>query len=288
MKKELYIVIPSFNRKTLLLRCLDSLSKQTYKDFGVILTDDGSTDGTEDAVRTDYPEVIIVKGNGNWWWTRSINEACKRAMAEGCDYLMTLNDDLLVKADYLEIMVKAATKHPRSMIGSLVVSDESKPRLIYAGVEKENHWIAKTWKRGNRYREYDWSLHGIVEDNALPGRGVIYPAGLIDEIGFYDEKSFPQYAADKDFSLRAKKAGYKILINLDGIIYSNIDATGDVKVGRKMDLRQIVKSFFSFKSSNNIQNLWILTVRHFPHKWYIPVAFPLNLFRTVIGALKCN
>lgn len=286
MRKELYIVIPVFNRKDLLLKCLDSLSKQTYKNFGVVVTDDGSTDGTEEVLREYYPEVIIVKGDGNYWWTKSINEAVKQAIKEGCDYIMTLNDDLVVKEDYLEKMVNVIKETPKSIIGSLVVSDEEKPRLIYAGVEKENYWIGKVYKRGKLYCEYDWSLHGVANDRALPGRGVIYSVKLIDEIGLYDEKTFPQYAADDDFSLRAAKAGYKVMINLDAIIYSNIDETGAFKVGRKMGIIYTIKTLFNFKSSNNLKNMWIMTLRHFPYKWYIPIIFPIKVLRTIIGTLK--
>ena len=61
----IYIVIPVFNRKQFTKDCLDSLRKQTDKRFKVVVVDDGSTDGTSDMLKEEYPEVHILYGDGN-------------------------------------------------------------------------------------------------------------------------------------------------------------------------------------------------------------------------------
>jgi GT2 family glycosyltransferase len=65
----IYIVIPVFNRKHYTKDCLLSLSAQTYSVFKTIVVDDGSTDGTADMLKEEFPEVIVLKGTGNLFWT---------------------------------------------------------------------------------------------------------------------------------------------------------------------------------------------------------------------------
>ena len=68
-----YIVIPCFNRKKLTRGCLQALENQTYKDFKVIVVDDGSTDGTANMITREFPETILLFGDGNLFWTGATN-----------------------------------------------------------------------------------------------------------------------------------------------------------------------------------------------------------------------
>ena len=68
MANTIYIVIPVFNRLKFTKDCLDSLRKQSYGEFKVIVVDDGSTDGTYQHLKENYPEVIVLQGDGNLWW----------------------------------------------------------------------------------------------------------------------------------------------------------------------------------------------------------------------------
>ena len=70
----IFIVIPIYNRKELTLACLASFAKQTYSEYELVIVDDGSTDGSQEAIKKIYPEATVIQGNGNWWWAKSVNE----------------------------------------------------------------------------------------------------------------------------------------------------------------------------------------------------------------------
>jgi GT2 family glycosyltransferase len=73
--KSIYIIIPVHNRKALTLACLENLrTNGDLQKYQVIVVDDGSSDRTAEEVAENYPEVNILKGNGNLWWTGAINE----------------------------------------------------------------------------------------------------------------------------------------------------------------------------------------------------------------------
>ena len=79
MNKKVALVTPVHNRKELTLLCLKSLSRINSKGLEVrtYIVDDGSTDGTADAIREEYPDVDVVPGNGDLWFTEGTNVGCK-------------------------------------------------------------------------------------------------------------------------------------------------------------------------------------------------------------------
>ena len=76
------VVIPSYNemanlQKGVLDKVAHFLAKQKYS-YEVIIVDDGSTDGTSKFIKSNYPEINIIKGPGDWWWTKSMNSLIKK------------------------------------------------------------------------------------------------------------------------------------------------------------------------------------------------------------------
>src|SRR5689334_808401 len=95
-KPHVYIVIPVYNRLNFTKKCLAAIHRQNYKHFTVVLVDDGSTDGTAKYVSRRFPEVVIISGNGKWWWTRSMYEGVKYAIQNSSnkkDYVLEMNND---------------------------------------------------------------------------------------------------------------------------------------------------------------------------------------------------
>ena len=85
--KRLVIVIPTHNRRYLLFSLLGQIFNVDHSLFElvVIVVVDGSTDGTIEMLKKEFPQVHIVYGNGNWWYTKSMNEGFK--YAEKCSDL---------------------------------------------------------------------------------------------------------------------------------------------------------------------------------------------------------
>lgn len=125
------------NRKNKTLECLRRLSEQHLPEgcrLDIFMTDDGCTDGTPEAVATQYPQVNIVTGDGNLFWNRGMIRAWEAAAAKfDYDYYLWLNDDTILLPDALSAILSEAREKPGSVIVGSTHSSTDLDRLTYGG-----------------------------------------------------------------------------------------------------------------------------------------------------------
>jgi len=280
---KIFIAIPVFNRLQQTRECVGSLEQSEFRDFEIVICDDGSTDGTSEYLAEHHPAVTVLQGDGQLWWTGGINRCLEYILplAADDDLVLTLNNDVVVGREYLGEMLVAHRKRPDALIGSLVVFKDDPGRIETA--EAVHNWATAKKGYANRFGEPVTDRHqGLKPVPKLCGKGVLIPVGVFREIGLYDQRAFPHYAADEDFSMRAAEAGYEVLLNFDGRVLSDYEATGIGTRHTRPLLGEFLKSLFSMRSPNNLIIKWRLTFRHCP-RLLIPQHLLLDLVRTVGG-----
>jgi GT2 family glycosyltransferase len=280
---RIYIVIPVHNRWDATEECLDSIDCQTYKNFQVVLVDDGSTDGTSSYVKMKYPEVVLLKGDGNLWWTGATNLGVCNSLqcARDNDYVLTLNNDTVLPATYLSTMIALSRQMPHALIGSIAFSYEEKDVVVDGGVRI--HWPSAKFMSLK-------ILHGQEKDtfytvSALSGRGTLIPVSVFHRIGLYDARYFPHYTADYDFSLRAHKAGYVLAVHSSCYLYSKTKLTGMSNVHTKISFGAWLGSFNSIKSPYNLKVRFRFGLRHAPPFCY-PSFILCDILRVIFGTFR--
>ena len=124
--QPIYIIIPVHNRKVLTLACLENLkANDDLQKYHVIVVDDGSSDRTATEVKENYPEVIVLQGDGNLWWTGAIALGMEYANQQGATHFIWLNDDCLTELNTLELLVDFLQEHPNSIVGAACNEAES-------------------------------------------------------------------------------------------------------------------------------------------------------------------
>ena len=90
----IYIIIPVHNRLPYTINCLNSIKLSVKSEYSIIIVDDGSTDGTSTYIKNNYPDVHVVKGNGDLFWTGSMRVGIESAlkMTKSSDHIMSLNN----------------------------------------------------------------------------------------------------------------------------------------------------------------------------------------------------
>jgi GT2 family glycosyltransferase len=250
MIKRISVVIPTYNRKNYLSRLLAQLKKQVLSnvEMSIIAVVDGSTDGTLEMLESEFPEVSVVHGNGHWWWTKSINEGCKFALKKESHALLLMNDHAEIHEKYMETLLNGAEQQPGAIIGSLNISRTIPHKIYFSGVKHIIWWKAKSVRHHNIFSPHENHLTGLHPSILLMGRGMLIPAPVFKKIGFFDEKSFPQYQADLDFVLTAHENNIKTFISWDSIVYSHLELTGKGVTYKKQSFFAFLKSFFQENS----------------------------------------
>lgn len=253
----IHIIIPIFNAKAYLEDCLFSLAAQNFREYRIIVVDDGSSDGSSEILSQRFPGVEVIRGSGDWWWTKSTNAALTailRSAKEG-DYVLTLNIDLRVNPDYLDSLLEVAKAGAPCVVGSPVVDIEAPESVVFCGVEW-NPWTAK-YKGFRSPRRITIKGLECWQSDILPGRGTLFPVEVFRKAGLYDQKGLPQYAADDDMSLRARRLGFGLLIAPKATVYSHVRATGlNYKASGNASLATFIESLFSLRSPYNLKTRW--------------------------------
>jgi GT2 family glycosyltransferase len=116
-------VVPVHNRRDITLQCLRSLARidKSGLDFRVFIVDDGSTDGTSDAIREQFPETEIVEGTGNLHYAAGTNAGIVAARSWDPDFYLLMNDDAVFHEQFLRRLVATALDKGRSVVGALLL-----------------------------------------------------------------------------------------------------------------------------------------------------------------------
>jgi GT2 family glycosyltransferase len=252
------IVIPVHNRRAITLRCLELLAQQVQAKFTITVVDDGSSDGTSEAIRDRFPDVDVLRGDGSLWWSGATNLGVQHALSRSkpADYIFFLNDDVEFDSDYLACMERSAKAHPGHLIGSLSVHKEDPARVFWCGQAASHRQCHFGYVRRD-------SLAGCVPAEALPGRGMLVPREVFDRVGLLDAKAFPQYKADLDLSLRARKAGFGLLCCCDTVIMVMVSQTGPGSIYRKDRFSVFLRSFWDPRSPNYLPPQWRFCMKHY-------------------------
>ncbi len=241
----IHVIIPVYNRLTYTKKVITCLREQTIRNIiKIIVVDDGSTDKTGKWLKKQN-DIKTLNGNGKLLWAGAVNLAIKYIINKENqnDWVLLINNDVEIKNDYIETLYNVARSSYPAAVGSIVKSKNEE--LISIGAKilpkklevKEIHNNKFLFKRSDILKNVD----------VLSGRGVLYPLKSIRDVNGLRPKLIPHYFADYELSLRVKKKGYKLLIPMNAVIYSddNFD-----KVQEKRKNENIIYKNFARKSSS--------------------------------------
>lgn len=266
MNRKIFVVIPVFNRIKFTKKCLASIYNQTYKNYQVILVNDGSTDETQNFVKQKYPQTIIINGNGNWWWTRCMYEGVKMALkiANNNDYVLEMNNDLYFSNEYFKNLIECAKKNKNKIIGSICVRSQNPQEVVESGIRIDwptglVYGVAQTVSNKLSYYK---NMDVVKDIDALPGKGTLVPISVFKKKINFNYKMFPHYIADYEFAINAKRNGFDLLVCTSAVAKHYWEATGisGNKDQNKISYQRAINLLFGRKSMNNIVD-WIRFVK---------------------------
>lgn len=253
MNNSTAILIPVFNGLHFLKKQLPAISRQISKieDFRwkIIVIDDNSTDGTSAWISQFFPEVTVLSGNGSLWWSGGVNKGVSYALSrKEFTYVMLWNHDILCADDYFETMGRKIPDYQDHTIIASKIYFLHKPEVIFnmgaffnpvTGVRTLNGYGCVDSEAFSAPAWVDWT----------GGMGTLIPVDAFRQVGFFDEKNFPQYHGDSDFFLRAREKGYRLVVLPDLKIWNDKSSSG---LEHNARWHLFFRSLTSIKSNHNI------------------------------------
>lgn len=289
MKTGVAIIIPVHNNLKFTQQCISGLyglldpdNTRLNIDYQIVIVDDGSQDGTEQWLRQNFPEITVLKGDGTLWWSGGITKGARHAIQKmGTDYLLLWNNDIVPHKDYFNRLSQIIREKPRNMIIGSKICDLTDPSKIWSMGGIFNP------RKGHKYMlglDVPVQINGNspVEPDWLTGMGTLLPSEVIEKIGYWNAKDFPQYYGDADFTYRAKLAGFKLVIYPELTLYNDTSVTGFM---HQDSFGKLLNSFVGIRSKYNIKKE-IKFYRMYAESWRAYIPLFIRYFRYIGGFFK--
>lgn len=201
MKKKIAVLLTCHNRREKTIDCLQLLYKCSVPEnytLDIFLVDDGSTDGTSEAVKNEFPQVNVIEGNGNLYWNRGMHLAWETAAkTKDYDYFLWLNDDTYLFQNTLEIILSSSNLKENKAIIVAATCSKYTGKVTYSGFHLDGKIITPT--------------DILIPATTFNGNCVLVPKVVYKTVGNLDPL-FWHCIGDIDYGYRAGKKGIKSFV----------------------------------------------------------------------------
>jgi GT2 family glycosyltransferase len=203
---KVFVCILNWNKRDDTLHCVETALAQDYTNLRVVVVDNGSTDDSASALRALGDRIDLIENKDNLGFTGGCNTGMRHALSHGGDYVWLLNNDSDCEPETLSRLVAHAESSPDIGMVSPIITDRGTGNDCFAvgrldlatGIAVETTDAAEAVAMQERYR-------GQI---MLKGTALLLKRGLIERVGFLDERFFA-YCEDNDYSVRCAAAGFR-------------------------------------------------------------------------------
>ncbi len=243
---KVFIVILNYNGRDVIQKCLTSVFKINYPNFEVVVVDNDSSDGSLELVKANFSKANFIKNETNLGFSAGNNVGIRFALERMADYVLLLNNDAEVEKDFLAKLVEVGEKGKRYGILSPVIFNGKDKKVWFSGGKID-------WLRMKTVHETKANTKDFYESEFITGCSMLVRAEVFKEIGLLDEDYF-LYWEDADFSVRARKAGFKSVVVSSSWAYHTEKSEQNSK--NKTYWLVISGLIFFKKNSNFIRKMW--------------------------------
>jgi GT2 family glycosyltransferase len=205
-----YAIVLSWNGREDTERCLDALAKVREPPVRFVCVDNGSSDGSVEAVRDRHPDAHLIENGRNLGFAGGCNVGIRWALAQGAEWMVLVNNDAVIAPDAIAGFAAAAEQRPEAgvLAGKLYRADRP-DRIWYAG-QRFLAWLGYSGRHRGEGRRDGPRYERLSPTDRANGALMAISRAAIERVGLLDEELFA-YVEDVDYSLRARAAGFEVL-----------------------------------------------------------------------------
>ena len=262
------IIIPNYNGLEHLKTCYDSIKKQSFKEYAVILVDNNSSDGSVNFTKEIFPDSVVLELDKNYGFAKAVNEGINFSLgAADCKFILLLNNDMELDPDFIKTGIETLEKiNDASMVAVKMLNYFDRSIIDDCGdfIKGKGGSPAARGHGEKDVGQYDEEEYIF---GACAG-AAFYKKEIFQKIGIFDEDFFAYYE-DIDFSFRAHLAGYKCFYQPKAVCYHKRGGTSSVAT-------------HGFQTEMCERNLVLMRIKDYPLITYIlyqPLFFAARIKR---------
>lgn len=269
--KKIGIIILNYNNADATIKCVKNISTINYNAYFLIVVDNHSTDNSYDVLRKNLSsDIYLIETNMNGGYAYGNNIGISQALKRDCEYILILNNDVVLENNSLEELVTYADRHSNvGIIGPAILEFNSSDDIIQS-TGATNNLISGKSELINNGKSISNLNKSILYPDYLGGACLLVRRDAINKAGFIPENYFLFYE-ENEWCLKIRNVGYEVVCNPKARVY-HVGSESINKIGG-------LSYYFM------IRNVMIFEKRNATKSQFI-VFFMYTLFRTVLRSLK--
>ncbi len=211
-KPKVSVVMLNWNRKEVLMESIQAVLDLDFPLYEIIVVDNASTDGSQQAVKEKFPTVKLVENDKNYGAIGGKNIGLRKAIQSPVKYIYMVDNDIVGAKDSLSKLVEVAENDDKvGMVGAMMY-DMSKPNIILSAGGTIDYTENVSRGRGDAQKDVG-QFNKVEPVDYLWGGALLARKSVLKEVGLFDPGYIGYWFEDTDLSVRVTKAGYKILFS---------------------------------------------------------------------------
>jgi hypothetical protein len=211
------LIVLSYNGNEDTLECLGSLFKLSFPNPRIYVVDNGSRPPLREVLGSSMGRIRLIENERNLGFTGGHNPVMRLAIAEGADAVLLLNNDTVVDPGFLEPLVKALEDEPHVGIAAPKIYFYQRDRVLWAYGARVDRLTARSPHVGV-YERDDGQYDAFREVDRVTGCAMLVRKEFLERVGVLDDRFFA-YAEELDWCLRGRKAGYRVVVIKESVLW---------------------------------------------------------------------
>lgn len=281
------IIILNWNGFEDTIECIESLKKITYPNYEIVVADNASSGDDVRILKEKYGDYIhMIANDQNYGFPEGNNIGMRYALGKGTDYLLLLNNDVIVDCEFLSKLVKVAEDDASIGIVGSKIYYYHRPNRIQAAGGKIRWWLGdiKVYGEQEDVGQYDY----IAERDFVYGTSFLIKKAVIDKISFMDPYFFFS-VEEYDYCTRAKRAGFKVMYVSQSKVWHKAGAS-KAKLPQFPETQSLIKKKMGFGEYKYYCRLFrtYCTPVLFIFPFFCCVVLRISLVRTLFELIWCG
>ncbi len=222
MIRHVVVVVLNWNGWQDTVACLESLQRQSYASFELLVVDNDSTDDSVAEIKKAMPEVALLQSGANLGFGGGCNVGIRHALKKAADYVWLINSDATADPNALSALVRIADENAvLASVGSVLYEAHTVDQIQLWGGGRVQLWTGRC-----RHQRSPAPL------DFISGASVLLRCVALERVGLFDESTFFMYWEDTDLSFRFREAGWQLAVAEESRVWHKESAS----VGRQTAL----------------------------------------------------